>query len=197
MLLRVDLVLCLTGAGSRLVAWFVGRLRALSSRPQVLFVLGRVRGPVNTVAIRRPVRAFKVTIKHAGCAPFIVTTFALFVVRRRADGRRLDVEGAALGVVGGGGTAVHESAHRRRHVLGAGRRCHAVRRAVLRRRRREREDVVRLAGGGTRRLRFVGIAAAERHPARVAEGLRAVRQPRVEGGVEVRPAHLAGGHPRR
>lgn len=177
----------LTGASSGLVAGFIGRLRPLP-RQVLLSPLRRIRGPVNTVTIRGPVRAFKVTIKHAG-RPFIVTTFALFAGAVAADRRRLDVQGAALWVL------VHEGAHGggdRALVLGAAARRHRVGRAVLGRRWREREDVVRLGGRGARRLGLVGVRAAEGDPGpRVRQRLGPVGQPRMEGRVEVGSTHLA------
>lgn len=192
---RVKRSLSLTGAGSRLVSGFVGGLRPLSDG-EVLLVRGRVPGPpVNTVGIRSPVRAFKVTIKHAGGAPFIFTTFALLTAGARPHPRRLHVQGAALRVV------VHEGAHGGGHgalVLRARRRRHRVGGAVLGGRRREGEDVVGLGGRRARRLRLVGIAAAEGHPRPgVAQRLGPVRQPGGQRRVEVRPADLGGGHPRR
>lgn len=94
---------------------------------------------------------------------------------------------------------LHESdAHRVRHgalVLRAAwvRRWHdGIRRAVFWWRRREGKQIVRWLVGLGRRLTFIRVAA-ERHP-----GVRVRRQPfaalgsqpRVDRGVEVRPAHL-------
>lgn len=152
--------------------------------------------PMNTVTtVRRSVRTFKVTIKHARRAAIIVTTFALFAVRggsrggrcRRAHRRRFHVQRAALR------TLVHEGAHRRRHgalVLGAAVRRHRIRRAVFRRRRREREEVMGLRRTGGGRLRLVRIRAGEGHPrAGMRQRLRTVRQP-GDGRVEVGPTYL-------
>lgn len=145
---------------------------------------------MNTVAVRRAIRAVKVTIKHAGRAALVFTTFALLA----GGGRGLHVVDAALlGVV-------HVGAHGGYHgalVLGAAaRRQHRVGRAVLGRRRGEREDIVGLPAAGAsrgRRLRLVGVRASEGHPGTrvVSQGLGAVGgQPGVEGRVEVRPTDL-------
>lgn len=109
----------LTGARPRLIPGLIGRL-SLRGAPQTTLALGWVAPRVNTVAIRRsPVRAFKVTIKHATWGPVEFTTFALFVasVGVRAHAGRLHVQGAALGVF------VHKSTHRGRHCALVFRTC--------------------------------------------------------------------------
>lgn len=126
----------LTGARSRLVSGFVRRLGPLSG--QVGLGLRRVRRPVNTVAIRRPVRALKVTIKHAGGAPFIVTTFTLFVARYSYW---FNIKGTTLRIL------VHECSHRRCNgtlVFGTAIWRHGIRRAIFRRRRWKRKQIVGL-----------------------------------------------------